>query len=98
MFTHGDLLPRNILRHGDAYLFLDWEWASFRSPRYDDTTLRLFTGGPPPANLDAVAIALRELRLWRGADLPVRGLVISRWEGILWEILRKILHPCEKNS
>jgi tRNA A-37 threonylcarbamoyl transferase component Bud32 len=46
-FSHGDLLPSNIIldKKGDFW-FIDWEWAANRTEFYDITFFTLFSDNP----------------------------------------------------
>ncbi|GCE50683.1 phosphotransferase family enzyme [Thermosporothrix hazakensis] len=79
-FSHGDLLPKNILFYHEHYWFIDWEWADLRPYSYDPALFALFSLDPllgltcfekwsqfwNPIELyrDAVVIALREMKIW----------------------------------
>ena len=46
-FTHGDLLPSNMIVNSKKYLsFIDWEWCGIRSSTYDKVFFLLFSGVP----------------------------------------------------
>src|SRR5262249_25627226 len=41
-FAHGDLLLRNIVRHGDALAIVDWECAGMHAEGWDAALLSVF--------------------------------------------------------
>ena len=52
VFSHGDLIPGNILVSGDDFVFVDWEWVGFRSKTYDLVMFLLFSNIPNQILLD----------------------------------------------
>lgn len=52
VFSHGDLIPGNILVSGDDFIFVDWEWVGFRSKTYDLVMFLLFSNIPNQILLD----------------------------------------------
>ncbi|GAF20805.1 hypothetical protein JCM19047_462 [Bacillus sp. JCM 19047] len=91
VFSHGDLLPMNILYSTTEITFIDWEWAGIRSKNYDKTLFLLFSHEPSQIitsyNLieesilwDTLFISLRELNnLNRLKHLPLFEKNIPKW-------------------
>ncbi len=80
VFSHGDLLPMNIMINQEQYWFVDWEWADIRPASFDPAFFLLFSRPPSdgitffekchmfwnPVELyrDTVVISLHEMKLW----------------------------------
>ena len=80
-FSHGDLIPSNILYKDNDFIFIDWEWAAYRSKTFDLTLFLLFSNIPhcvilnfknyfdnnslKSAYLDTLLISLREIKNWK---------------------------------
>lgn len=77
-WSHGDLLPMNIMQINNQYRFLDWEWAGLRPATFDPVVFTLFSGEPSvqihqltelthfwevdELYCDALIVALREIK------------------------------------
>ncbi|TSB46618.1 phosphotransferase [Alkalicoccobacillus porphyridii] len=89
VFSHGDLLPMNIINSNHTYHFIDWEWAGVRSASFDPVLFMLFSRKPEiqihklsalseywePLDIykDALMISLREIKNWMKVDQSVQS-------------------------
>ncbi|WP_040982886.1 phosphotransferase [Oceanobacillus jeddahense] len=80
VFSHGDLIPPNIIKKGELYYIIDWEWAGLRPDSYDTALFMLFSGSPlqrlsqfdkldscrdrMELYRDVILIASREIKNW----------------------------------
>ncbi|KAJ6460804.1 kinase-like domain-containing protein [Mycena vitilis] len=91
-FTHGDLVPRNVLVHeGRISAIIDWDCAGWRPEYWESTKARFAPLGTPEVWFDALDRACGdpytpqlkgEYRLWEAAECPstpVQTVVNGRW-------------------
>lgn len=105
--SHGDLNPMNILRAGDSFWFVDWEYAAVRPASYDPTAFTLFANDPREgvsrlaalgsrwdiAELfeDAFVLAARQVKNWL-TEGP--GGALARRRAAVWaEALSLLVRP-----
>lgn len=85
VLSHGDLIPSNILVNNNNYIFVDWEWAAYRSKTYDLVLFLLFSNIPNrilldfktyfdveallSAYLDSIMISLHEIKNWKNEKI-----------------------------
>ncbi len=87
--SHGDLIPSNILSNENNYIFVDWEWAAYRSKTYDLVLFLLFSNMPYrilldfenyfdknsllSAYLDSIVISLHEIKNWKNEKIYIEN-------------------------
>ena len=87
VLSHGDLIPSNILVNNNNYIFVDWEWAAYRSKTYDLVLFLLFSNIPNQillyfktyfdvesllsAYLDTIVISLHEIKNWKNEKIYI---------------------------
>ncbi|MCT1902907.1 phosphotransferase [Oceanobacillus sojae] len=96
VFSHGDLIPTNIIKNRNQYYIIDWEWAGLRPDTYDTALFLLFSGCPVQRlsqfdkldscwglmelYRDALLIASREIKNW----LDVKDSLMQKKYVKLW--------------
>ena len=89
VLSHGDLIPSNILVNNNNYIFVDWEWAAYRSKTYDLVLFLLFSNIPNQillyfktyfdvesllsAYLDTIVISLHEIKNWKNEKIYIEN-------------------------
>ncbi len=89
VLSHGDLIPSNILVNNNKYIFVDWEWAAYRSKTYDLVLFLLFSNIPNhilldfnayfdvdsllSAYLDSIMISLHEIKNWKNEKIYIEN-------------------------
>ncbi len=89
VLSHGDLIPSNILVDNNNYIFIDWEWAAYRSKTYDLVLFLLFSNIPNmilldfkayfniesllSAYLDSIMISLHEIKNWKNEKIYIEN-------------------------
>ncbi|KAJ7276623.1 kinase-like domain-containing protein [Mycena rebaudengoi] len=81
-FTHGDLLPRNVMVHeGRISAIIDWDSAGWRPEYWEVTKAHFAALGAPKEWIQALESATgstyevqlkAELKLWTAAEFPTR--------------------------
>ncbi|MFD2131164.1 phosphotransferase [Pseudogracilibacillus auburnensis] len=80
VFSHGDLIPTNIIKTKRSYYIIDWEWASLRPSTYDAALFILFSSCP----LDGVRKIEKLFRYWDPMELYRDAIIISAREIKNW--------------
>lgn len=79
-FSHGDLLPMNVMVNKEQYWFVDWEGADIRPASFDPAYFLLFSHSP----LDGIKFFEKLYRFWDPVELYRDTVVISLHEMKLW--------------
>ncbi len=97
VLSHGDLHPANVLRSGEQFRFVDWEYAGTRPSSYDPATFVLYANDPRdgvamlphvggPWNVrelyeDALILTARQVKNWLTAG---PGGTLARKRAAVW--------------
>jgi hypothetical protein len=80
VFSHGDLLPMNIMANKEHYWLVDWEYADIRPTSFDPAYFLLFSHHPS----DGIKLFEKRYRFWDPVELYRDTVVISLHEMKLW--------------